>query len=64
MSKPRVTAYLDDETLRLLRRIGQQEFRTDSSTIALLIRLEASRRGMLARAPELVPRSEINSDKR
>lgn len=50
----RVTAYLDTETRHLLRRIAQQEFRSDSSTLALLIRLEAARRGMLARPPELV----------
>jgi hypothetical protein len=52
--KTRVTAYLDAETAYLLKRIGQQEFRSDSSTLALLIRLEAARRGMLGRAPELV----------
>lgn len=59
--KTRVTAYLDDETARLLHRIAQQEFRSDSSTLALLVRLEAARRGMLARAPEIVPHGAVKS---
>lgn len=45
---------LDDETSRLLDRLAQQEFRSRSSTLALLIRLEAARRGMLGRAPTLI----------
>lgn len=52
--KVRITTNLDPETDRLLRRIAQQEFRSVSSTIALLIRLEAAERGLLARAPEVV----------
>jgi hypothetical protein len=50
----RVTAVLDEETDRMLARIAQQEFRSKSSTLALLIRKEAAERGMLARAPGLV----------
>lgn len=51
----RVTACLDDETAALLARLAQQEFRSKSSTLALLIRAEAAKRGMIGRAPEAVP---------
>lgn len=59
----RTSANLDPETARLLQRIAQQEFRSASSTIALLIRLEAARRGMLARAPTVVPEADASSRK-
>lgn len=52
--KQRETTFLDDETRSLLARIAQQEFRSKSSTLALLVRQEAARRGMLGRAPTLV----------
>lgn len=54
MSRVRITAVLDEETNRYLERIAAQEFRPKSSTVAMLIRQEAARRGMLGRAPTLV----------
>lgn len=50
----KVTAYLPPDVRRYLEQIASQEFRSSSSTIALLIVKEATRRGMVARAPELV----------
>lgn len=50
----KTTIYLDDETQRLLARIGQQEFRSLSSTVTMLVRVEAAKRGLLNRAPTII----------
>lgn len=57
---PKVSTTLDEETDRLLARLAQQEFRSKSSLIGMLIRAEAARRGMLGRAPEAVVRPARN----
>ena len=53
--KVTITAYVSEDTARLLKRIAQAEHRSQSSAVALLILKEAAARGMVGRAPEALP---------
>lgn len=52
----KLSIYLDLQAEDCLERIAQQELRSKNSTIAMLIRVEAARRGLIGRAPiSIVP---------
>ncbi len=52
-----VTAYVSPEVARYLDRIAAAEFRSKSGAIGMLVLQEAARRGLVARAPSIVPAS-------
>lgn len=51
MTSKTLTCYTTADTATLLTRIAAQEARSESSTIAMLIRKEAAQRGLVGRAP-------------